>query len=98
MRVWNRRIRKAVAEWLAIPEDSVLTIPRLTCVGGRNTVIENVTGLIHVSETEVVLDLADCRLRLAGEAFEVTFLEGREVHVHGLVHEIRYEWPKGAPR
>ncbi|MBX6353833.1 MAG: hypothetical protein IRZ10_10920 [Thermoflavifilum sp.] len=98
MRAWQRRVRRAAVEWLAIPEDSMLETSRLTCVGGEQTVIENVRGLIHVSDSSVVLDLPDCRLHLTGAAFEVTFMAGNEVHVQGRVHTVRYEWRKEGAR
>ena len=96
MRAWNRRIKKAAAEWFAIPEDALLTVSRVTCVAGRDLIVENVASLVQVSETEVVVDLGDSLLHVVGDGLEVTLVAAGELHVRGPVHEIRYDRSRGA--
>ena len=90
MSTWSPRIKRAVTNWLALPEDVLLDVSRVTCVDGRELVIENVSSLVHVGSSQVRLQMADMVIDIAGADFEVTLVAGKEVHVRGTVHQVTY--------
>lgn len=96
MRMWQQRWTRTAADWLSLPTDALLAVSRVTCVDGREVVIENVNSLVRVAETEVEVDLGDTTLLVTGEKFVVTLVARREIHVQGDVRGIVYA-PKGGP-
>lgn len=95
---WRRRLQNAATNMLALPPDAVSDAPRLTCVDGREIVIENVVELLHVNATEVRLNLGANQVVLQGHDFTVNLVAGREVHLTGQVDAILFHRAGGAPR
>ncbi len=90
MRRWKRRLQQAATDWLSLPPDTMSGVSRLTCLGGEQVIVENVVGLLHVSDARVEVDLQNSRLTLLGRDFVVTLVSVGEVHVRGLVQQITY--------
>ena len=88
---WTQRIRRVAADLLSLPPDAVNdTVSRLTCVDGKDVIVENLRSLLRVSETTVEIDLDDRVLLLHGTDFVVTLIAEREAHVTGDVDQITY--------
>ncbi|GGJ09300.1 hypothetical protein GCM10010885_17970 [Alicyclobacillus cellulosilyticus] len=94
---WKRRIRRRAAQWLNLPPDALLGVSRLTVIGGRDVVVENVRELRRVSTDEVEMALDHAAVRLCGAHFTVTFIAAREVHVHGELTTIEYRRSEEEP-
>ncbi|GMA52155.1 hypothetical protein GCM10025857_35120 [Alicyclobacillus contaminans] len=90
MRTWKQKVRRAATNWLSLPPDALLDISRLTCLDGREVIVENIRSLLHVSDTVVDINLGDSRLRLTGHQFVVTLVTEKEVHVQGTVESLTY--------
>lgn len=97
MRTLKHRLKRQAAEWLALPPDTLLDVPRVTCTNGTDVIVENVRKLVRVAEDEVELNLDDAVLHVQGSAFEVTLVTDREVHIHGMVNSIVYNRAEGRP-
>jgi len=95
MRTWSPRIKRAVTNWLALPQDALLDVSRFTCIGGTDVVVENVVSLQHVSAEEIRFELNNAILEVVGKDFEVTLVAGQEVHVRGIVEQITFTRPEG---
>lgn len=95
MRSWSPRIKRAVTNWLALPQDALLDVSRFTCIGGTDVVVESVIALQHVSAGAIRLELHNAILEVVGKDFEVTLVAGQEVHVRGIVEQITFTRPEG---
>lgn len=98
MRAFGRRIKQAATEWFALPPDTLLDIPRLSCLNAEEVVIENLVSLEHVSETEVAADLGQHTVLIEGQAFIVTLVTDQEIHMKGQIDRITYRRHGGAGR
>lgn len=90
MRTWSPRIKRTITNWLALPQDTLLDVSRLTCIDGSEVVVENVVALEHVSASDIRLRLENVVLELHGHHFEVSLVAGQEVHIQGIVQQISY--------
>ncbi|RIV25868.1 hypothetical protein D2Q93_05530 [Alicyclobacillaceae bacterium I2511] len=96
MRRWKRRLQQAATDLLSLPRDTMMSgVSRLTCVDGEQVIVENITGLLHVSDSRVEVGLQDRQLTLSGQNFVVTLVSVGEVHVHGNVQQILYQTKGG---
>ncbi len=80
----SRRIKQQVAEFLEIPAEVILDLPKVILLGNLQLVVENHRGIlkynpelihINVSEGEVVIQGKDLKLRSVLP--EEIFVEGR---------------------
>ncbi|MCL6516352.1 YabP/YqfC family sporulation protein [Alicyclobacillus sp.] len=98
MNRWRRRIQKTVTDLLALPQDALAPIARLTCIGGQEVVVEQAVSLLRVEERQVELDLGDMTLLIEGDGFTVHLVASGEVHVTGRVDRIVYRRPQPTGR
>ncbi|MCL6599149.1 MAG: YabP/YqfC family sporulation protein [Alicyclobacillus macrosporangiidus] len=94
MHGWKRRIQRTVTDLLALPQDALQRVARLTCVGGQEVVVEQAVSLLRVGEKEVEIDLGETTVLLEGDAFTVQLVASGEVHVSGRVDRITYRRPQ----
>ncbi|GMA56141.1 hypothetical protein GCM10025858_06440 [Alicyclobacillus sacchari] len=93
---WKTRIRKRASEVLNLPADALLNVPRVTCIGGSQVIVEGADGLIEVGDSCIAVDLGGQTLWVRGQAFEVTLVTEHEIHVTGRVAQIEYQSQGGA--
>ncbi|MFD1677809.1 YabP/YqfC family sporulation protein [Alicyclobacillus fodiniaquatilis] len=95
---WKQRLKQSAADMLKLPPDALLDVPRITCVDGKNVVVENAGGLLKVEAEQVLLNLGKEILIIRGRDFEVTLVTEREVHLSGAVNQIEFVRDgRGAP-
>lgn len=87
---WKARLKQSATDLLKLPPDALLDVARVTCVDGKNVVVENARKLLQVEAKQVVLDLGNEILAVIGREFEVTLVTDREVHIAGLVDRLEY--------
>lgn len=90
MPAWNRRLKKAASEWLSLPPDAMENMSRVTVLDGREVIVEHISGLVHVDECLIEIDLGQTGLRIVGDAFEVNLASNEEVHLTGRIQELQY--------
>lgn len=90
MPAWNRRLKKAAAEWLSLPPDAMNDISRVTVLDGREAIVENIAALLRVDANLIEIDLGKCGLRITGAEFEVNLASSSEVHLTGQIQQVQY--------
>lgn len=88
----NRReaFNKAVADFLEIPRDLVLDIPKLTLVGRNELYLENHRGIIQYNSRLLRLNLSRGFLEIEGQDLEIRALMPEELHVTGEIISVRF--------
>ncbi|HRY12151.1 MAG TPA: sporulation protein YqfC [Syntrophomonadaceae bacterium] len=88
----NKRelISKAMADFLEIPADVVLDLPKLTITGRNELYLENHKGIIEYSTSRMRVNLSRGYLEINGEGLEIQALMPDEMKVIGEIDSIRY--------
>lgn len=88
----NRReaFNKAVADFLEIPRDLVLDIPKLTLVGRNELYLENHRGIIQYNPRLLRLNLSRGFLEIEGQDLEIRALMPEELHITGEIVSVRF--------
>jgi sporulation protein YqfC len=83
-------IRQAMAEFLDIPKDLVLDLPKVTIVGRNELYIENHRGIIEYSLDRLRINLSRGFLEIEGSGLEIRALMADEMKISGEVRAIKY--------
>jgi len=83
-------ISKAMADFLEIPKDLVLDLPKLTLIGRNEFYLENHRGIIEFSSQRIRINLSRGFLELQGENLEIKALMPDEMKVWGEIKTIKY--------
>jgi sporulation protein YqfC len=83
-------IRQAMAEFLDIPRDLVLDLPKVTVVGRNELYIENHRGIIEYNLNRLRVNLSRGFLEVDGNSLEIRALMVDEMKVTGEILAIRY--------
>ncbi|MGI6434282.1 MAG: sporulation protein YqfC [Syntrophomonadaceae bacterium] len=81
---------RALADFLEIPHDLVLDIPKLTLVGRNDLYLENHRGIIQYNAHLLRINLSRGFLEIEGQNMEIKALLPEELHVVGEIHTVRY--------
>ncbi|MFG6121102.1 MULTISPECIES: sporulation protein YqfC [Thalassobacillus] len=90
MKKWQQQIRGWMANYLELPSDVMLDLPRVTTIGDFHVYIENHQGLLHFSEHEIRLKSRKGQIRLTGEGFVLKMMLSEEILVEGKMHSILF--------
>lgn len=83
-------INRALADFLEIPRDLVLDIPKLTLIGRNELYLENHRGIIEYSLERMRINLSRGFLEIEGQELEIKALLPEEVNISGDIHTIKY--------
>lgn len=82
------RFGRKLAEFLEIPQDIVLDLPRLTMVGNIEVTLENHRGIIEYVPERLRLALPQGELIISGEDLVLVSLAQEEVVVRGIIRSL----------
>lgn len=80
----------AVAEFLEIPKDLVLDLPKITVIGRNEFYLENHRGIIEYSTQRLRINLSRGFLEIQGDKLEIKALMPDEMKVWGDIRTIKY--------
>ena len=83
-------ISKAMAEFLDIPADIVLDMPKLTITGRNELYLENHKGIIEYTTVRMRINLSRGFLVVNGQILEIQALLPDEMKVVGDISSIKY--------
>lgn len=83
-------VSKVMADFLEIPRDLVLDLPKLTVIGRTEILLENHRGIIEYSLNRVRVNLSRGFLELEGEELEIKALMPDEMRIVGEIRSIKY--------
>lgn len=86
----KRRWKQLATDLFSLPPDALEDVSRVTCLNGQQIIVENIRGLLRVSEEQVDIDLGHALLRAVGTSFVVTLASPSEVHLQGNLHSLNY--------
>ncbi|MDK2895742.1 MAG: hypothetical protein PWQ98_1869 [Moorella sp. (in: firmicutes)] len=85
-----RRLEKAVTEYLELPADAVLDLPRLTLVGNSRLVVENHRGISEYQPDLVRLKLSTGELEIKGTGIILREIKPDAIALEGTIQSLRF--------
>lgn len=83
-------INRAMTEFLEIPKDLVLDLPKVTLLGRNELYLENHRGIIEFSVNRLRINLSRGYLEIEGDKLEIKNLMPDEMTVHGEIYSVKY--------
>ncbi|MEN6460320.1 MAG: sporulation protein YqfC [Syntrophomonas sp.] len=83
-------INRAMTEFLEIPKDLVLDLPKVTLLGRNELYLENHRGIIEFSINRLRINLSRGYLEIEGDNLEIKNLMPDEMSVHGEIYSVKY--------
>jgi len=83
-------IGMAMADFLEIPRDLVLDLPKITVIGMSELYLENHRGIIEYSSNRMRINLIRGYLEIEGDGLEIKALLPEEMKVTGNIVNLRY--------
>lgn len=83
-------ISKAMADFLEIPKDLVLDLPKVTVIGQNELYLENHKGIIEYSLNRLRVNLSRGFLEIEGKDLEISILMPEEMKIIGEISVIKY--------
>lgn len=83
-------INRAMADFLEIPRDLVLDLPKVTIIGTTELYLENHRGIIEYNLDRLRVNLSRGFLEIEGENLEIRALLTDEMSISGEIRSIKY--------
>ncbi|MGE5380178.1 MAG: sporulation protein YqfC [Methylocystaceae bacterium] len=84
------KVNHFMADFLEIPRDLVLNLPKLTVIGAREVFVENHRGIMEYQEDRIRINLARGYLEITGSDLEIKAILPDEMSIIGLVRSINF--------
>lgn len=90
MSKWYQRFRPWLIQFLALPSDVILELPRITVIGQLHVYIENHQGLATYSPSELKLKTEQGYIQIIGSSFVLKMMLPEEILLEGTIDEIKF--------
>lgn len=84
-------LRQQMADWLDLPRDVVLDVPRITLIGDMQLAVENHRGLLEYSSERIAVGAPRGRLAVLGRDLVIGTVSGEVITVRGQIEAVRFE-------
>ena len=82
---WRMGAERLAAEWLEVPTDTLVNVPRISIVGNRQVVIENYRQILALTESQIRVGTADGEVVIRGEHLRVRTIVPGELVAEGTI-------------
>ncbi|MGJ9381697.1 sporulation protein YqfC [Salipaludibacillus sp. CF4.18] len=90
MKQFHKWVKKWMVNYLDLPADVVMDLPRITLVGNLHIYIENHQGVLLFTDKELKLALTDGELLIRGEQFIIKKIHAEEILLEGKIKDVHY--------
>ncbi|MCR6110386.1 sporulation protein YqfC [Bacillus sp. A301a_S52] len=93
MKRFQRWLKKWMVNYMDLPADVIMDLPRLTMIGQLHVYIENHRGVVRFTNTELRLALKEGELVISGNQFIIKTILPEEILLEGIIEHVYYEKP-----
>lgn len=90
MRKFRTNWKKKATEFLELPTDTLLDLPRVTLIGGLQLHVENFKGILEFGNEQLRLALTQGHMVVFGQQLIIKQILTKEIFIEGDIHGIRY--------
>lgn len=87
----KRGLREALSHSLALPEDLLLDLPRITISGNRELEIENYKNVLEYLDTSIRLNCKDGILHILGSELSILSITDELVSIRGNIAQLIFQ-------
>lgn len=84
-----RKLRRDLAEFLELPLDVSLDLPRITIIGDLGVFVENHRGLVQYSPQQIVVGVGSGQIVVNGESLQIEEVKREDLMVRGAIRNVR---------
>lgn len=81
----RRKLKYDLVEFLELPLDISLDLPRVVILGDLGVLISNHRGLLHYSPDRIVVGVGNGQITVSGEALEIEEVSKESMAVRGVI-------------
>lgn len=86
----RKKLRERLSGALAIPQDILLDLPRITVSSNRELEIENYKNILCYLDTTIELNCKDIVIKIMGSKLEITTITDESICVSGVFSSISF--------
>lgn len=90
MNRWRQRLKRGLIKYMALPQDIILELPRITMIGQIHIYVENHQGLEVFSENELKLKAPKGYIQITGTSFVLKMMYPAEVLLEGTISDVKF--------
>ncbi|MDD2443820.1 MAG: sporulation protein YqfC [Desulfotomaculaceae bacterium] len=90
LRDLGKKVKKQFSEFLEIPGDVAMDLPKITLVGSVQLLIENHRGIIEYTREGIRVSVVEGEVAIAGENLMLRNILPDELYVEGEIHSIKF--------
>ncbi|MGB9660884.1 MAG: sporulation protein YqfC [Moorellaceae bacterium] len=83
-----RQAKRQVTDFLDLPPEAVLDLPRLTLIGNSRLIVENHRGLIAYEKDLVQVSVTLGEIKINGEDLKLRVVRPEAITVEGIIKRI----------
>lgn len=85
-----KQIKEKISEFLELPKDILLDLPRITLIGNMQLIIENHKGVIEYSKEKVRINSKSGIIRIVGQHLVIKTIITEEVIIIGNIDQVEF--------
>ncbi|MBZ4686795.1 MAG: hypothetical protein PWQ96_622 [Clostridia bacterium] len=87
----SRKVGEHVVEFLDMPQEVILDVPKVTCVGQSLITIENHRGIVEYSPQKIRINVSVGEVEITGSNLRVKNILPEEVDIEGTIKNISFK-------
>lgn len=87
----RKKLRQELAEFLELPLDVTLNLPRVIVVGHLGVLVSNHRGLISYSPGRLVIGVGQGQMTVTGQDLQIEEVGREEMVIRGVIRSIQMD-------
>lgn len=90
MKKIRRFFQTMLTKHMALPEDVLLDLPRITIIGNIHIYVENHQGIAFFSQEKLQLQSKKGLIQILGTSLVIKMMHSTEILIEGEIHTVEY--------
>ena len=83
-------IKEKVTEFLELPKEIIMNVPKIIFIGNQNLSIENYKGIIEYTENTIRINTNEHMLKIIGRDLEIKNIAAEEMLITGNIMSLEF--------
>ncbi len=87
----TKQLKRKFSDFLEIPSDVMLDLPKIVLVGNLQVFIENHRGIVEYTSDVVRVIVGEGEIGIAGQGLSIRNITGDEIIVEGKIKSLQFK-------